>query len=477
MEPQTRYARSGDVSIAYQVTGDGPFDVVFVPPSTSHVELAWQVPVLRAMFERLSSFSRLIHFDKRGTGMSDRVTGVPTLETRMDDLRAVTDAVGSERAAVLGWSEGCAMSALFAATYPERVWALVLYGGKARSLRAPDYPWGPTEAEALRAIADGRARGEEPGYAEEVTRSGSSPDATVEEIRALATWFRYGASPGAREALSRMNILIDVRHALPVIRVPTLALHHVDDTWVQVERGRDMAERIPGATYVELPGTGHIPAVADVGPVLDEMERFLREIWEAGSWEDGEPDRVLATVLFTDIVGSTAKASDLGDARWRELIQAHHGLVRRQLVRFRGIELDTAGDGFFASFDGPARAIRCACAISEGVRELGIEVRAGLHTGECERIDHKVGGIAVNIGARVAAEAGAGEVLVSSTVKDLVAGSGIEFRDRGAAELKGVARGMAALRRRAPRGAGRPVAATARRPRAAVRAPSQPGSR
>jgi pimeloyl-ACP methyl ester carboxylesterase/class 3 adenylate cyclase len=438
VEPQTRYARSGDVSIAYQVTGDGPFDVVFVPPSTSHVELAWQVPVLRAMFERLSSFSRLIHFDKRGTGMSDRVTGVPTLETRMDDLRAVTDAVGSERAAVLGWSEGCAMSALFAATYPERVWALVLYGGKARSLRAPDYPWGPTEAEALRAIADGRARGEEPGYAEEVTRSGSSPDATQEEIRALATWFRHGASPGAREALSRMNILIDVRHALPAIRVPTLALHHVDDTWVQVERGRDMAERIPGATYVELPGTGHIPAVADVGPVLDEMERFLREAWDAGSWEDGEPDRVLATVLFTDIVGSTAKASDLGDARWRELIQAHHGLVRRQLVRFRGIELDTAGDGFFASFDGPARAIRCACAISEGVRELGIEVRAGLHTGECERIDHKVGGIAVNIGARVAAEAGAGEVLVSSTVKDLVAGSGIEFRDRGAAELKGV---------------------------------------
>jgi pimeloyl-ACP methyl ester carboxylesterase len=438
VEPETRYARSGDVSIAYQVTGNGPFDIVFVPPTASHVELAWQVPVLRAMFERLASFSRLIHFDKRGTGMSDRVTGVPTLETRMDDLRALMDAVGSERAAVLGWSEGCAMSALFAATYPERVWALVLYGGKARSLRAPDYPWGPTEAEALRAIAEERARGEEPGYAEEVARSGSSPDATQEEIRALATYIRYSASPGAKEALDRMNMLIDVRDALPAINVPTLVLHHVEDTWVLVERGRDMAGRIPGATYVELPGKGHIPAVAEVGPVLDETERFLSGAWEAGGWEGGEPDRVLATVLFTDIVGSTAKASELGDARWREMLQAHHGLIRRQLVRFRGTELDTAGDGFFASFDGPARAIRCACAISEGVRELGIEVRAGLHTGECERIDHKVGGIAVNIGARVAAEAGASEVLVSSTVKDLVAGSGIEFRDRGTAELKGV---------------------------------------
>jgi pimeloyl-ACP methyl ester carboxylesterase/class 3 adenylate cyclase len=437
VEPETRYARSGDVSIAYQVTGEGPFDIVLVPPSVSHVELAWQVPAFRAMFERLESFSRLIHFDKRGTGMSDRVTGVPTLETRMDDLRALMDAVGSERAAVMGWSEGCAMGALFAATYPERVWALVLYGGKARSLRAPDYPWGSTEAEALRAVAEGRSRGDESGYAEQAARSGS-PDATEEEIRALVTYFRYGASPGAQEALSRMNMLIDVRHALAAIRVPTLVLHHVEDTWVEVERGRDMAERIPGATYVELPGKGHIPAVAEVGPVLDETERFLHEAWEAGSWEGGEPDRVLATVLFTDIVGSTAKASELGDARWREMIQAHHGLIRRQLVRFRGTELDTAGDGFFASFDGPARAIRCACAISEGVRDLGIEVRAGLHTGECERIDHKVGGIAVNIGARVAAEAAAGEVLVSSTVKDLVAGSGIEFRDRGATELKGV---------------------------------------
>lgn len=437
MEGKTRYARSGDVSIAYQVTGEGSFDIVFVPPTASHVELAWQVPVLRAMFERLASFSRLIHFDKRGTGMSDRVTGVPTLETRMDDLRAIMDAVGSERAAVMGWSEGCPMSALFAATYPERVWALVLYGGKARSLRAPDYPWGPTEAEALRAIADLRFLGEESGAAKMAARSGS-PDATEEEIRALATYFRYSASPGSAEALERMNMLIDVRDALPAIRVPTLVIHHVEDPWVRVEQGQDMAERIPGATYVELPGRGHIPAVAGVGPVLDRTESFLHGVWDAGGWGGGEPDRVLATVLFTDIVGSTAKASELGDARWKEMIQEHHGIIRRQLVRFRGTELDTAGDGFFALFDGPARAIRCACAISEGVRNLGIDVRAGLHTGECERVDHKVAGIAVNIGARVAAEAAAGEVLVSSTVKDLVAGSGIEFRDRGSTQLKGV---------------------------------------
>jgi class 3 adenylate cyclase/pimeloyl-ACP methyl ester carboxylesterase len=439
VEPDTRYARSGDVSIAYQVTGEGPFDVVFVPPATSHVELAWQVPVLRAMFQRFGSFARFIHFDKRGTGMSDRVSGVPTLETRMDDLRAVMDAVGSERAAIKGWSEGVAMSALFAATHPDRVWALVLYGGKARSLRAPDYPWGRTESEALRAIAEARALREEDeaGYAQEGARSGS-PDADEEEIRALGTYFRHSASPGAEEAFERMNILIDVREALAAIRVPTLVLHRVDDAWVDVERGRDVARRIPGATFIELPGKGHIPPVAEIGPILDETELFLHEAWKAGGWDESGPDRILATVLFTDIVGATAKAAELGDSRWRALLEQHHALVRRQLARFRGTEIDTAGDGFFASFDGPARAIRCACAIAEAVKELGLDVRAGLHTGECELVGSKIGGIAVHVGARVAAEAEPGEVLVSSTVKDLVAGSGIEFRERGVAELKGV---------------------------------------
>jgi class 3 adenylate cyclase/dienelactone hydrolase len=437
MASKTRYARSGDVSIAYQVTGEGPVDLVLVPPTTSHVELAWEVPVLRKMYERLSSFSRLIHFDKRGTGMSDRVAGVPELETRMDDVRAVMDAAGSKRAAVMGWSEGVAMSALFAATYPERAWALILYGGVARSLRAPDYPWGRTEADLLRAIAQTRVEREQPGAAEAEARSGS-PNATDEEIKALATFFEYSASPGAEEALTRMNMLIDVRPVLPAIQVPTLVLHHKNDSWVNVERGRDLAGRIPGANFVELPGEGHIPPVAEVEPVLQEIERFLERAWAADGEDDTEPDRILATVLFTDIVGSSERAAALGDREWRKTLEQHHELVRRQLVRFRGREVDTAGDGFFASFDGPARAIRCACAISESVRELGLDVRAGLHTGECEVVDGKVAGIAVHTGARVASQAQAGEVLVSSTVKDLVAGSEIHFADRGVADLKGI---------------------------------------
>jgi len=433
--PETHYARSGDVSIAYQVLGDGPFDVVFVPPSLSNVELGWEVPNVRVFLEQLASFSRLIHFDKRGTGMSDRVAGAPTLETRMDDVRAVMDAVGSERAALAGWSEGVAMSALFAATYPERAWALVLYGGKARELRAPDYPWGPTEAEAERAIAENRAI-EPSALAEEIARSGM-PTAGDAEVAALTRMIRQSASPGALEALSRMNIQIDIRQVLPAIRIPALVLHNTRDRWVDVERGRDLGRRIPGAAFVEFPVDGHITSAADLPPVVAEIERFLRDVWETSGVVQ-EPDRVLATVMFTDIVGSTAKAAEMGDARWRELLERHHLLIRRQLARARGKEVDTAGDGFFAAFDGPARAIRCARAITESVNELGLEVRVGLHTGECELIDGKVAGIAVNTGARVAAKADPGEVLVSSTVKDLVAGSGLRFEDRGAHELSGI---------------------------------------
>jgi class 3 adenylate cyclase/dienelactone hydrolase len=434
--PETHYARSGDVSIAYQVLGDGPFDIVFVPPSVSNVELGWEVPNVRAFLEQLGSFSRLIHFDKRGTGMSDRVAGAPTLETRMDDVRAVMDAVGSERAALLGWSEGVAMSALFAATYPERAWALVLYGGKARELRAPDYPWGQTEAEALREIAEDRAASNPSALVEELARSGM-PTASAAEVAALTRMIRQSASPGALEALGRMNIQIDIRNVLPAIRVPTLVLHNTRDRWVEVERGRDLARRIPGAAFVEFPIDGHITTAADLPPVVDEIERFLRDVWETSGVVQ-EPDRVLATVMFTDIVGSTAKAAEMGDARWRELLERHHLLIRRQLARARGKEVDTAGDGFFAAFDGPARAIRCARAITESVNELGLEVRVGLHTGECELIDGKVAGIAVHTGARVAAKADPGEVLVSSTVKDLVAGSGLVFEDRGAHELGGI---------------------------------------
>jgi class 3 adenylate cyclase len=435
MTAETRYARSGDVSIAYQVVGDGPFDVVFVPPATSHVELGWEVAASRVLFEGLASFSRLIFFDKRGTGMSDRVAGAPTLEARMDDVRAVMDAAGSERAAIIGWSEGVAMSALFAATYPERAWALVFYGSSARELRAPDYPWGPTEAEALQMIESDRSRFEQPGYGEQIARSGM-PTADDDEIAALGRMFRQSISPGASEALDRMNIQIDIRHVLPAIRVPTLVLHNAGDRWVEVERGRDVADRIPGAEFVEFPFEGHITQASDAPRVLEEIERFLHAAWEAD--QGREPDRQLATLLFTDIVDSTAHMARLGDAGWRELLERHHALVRRELARARGREVDTAGDGFFAAFDGPARAVRCAKSIVGSVRDLGIDVRSGLHTGECELVDGKISGIAVHTGARVAAHAGAGEVLVSSTVKDLVAGSGLEFDDRGLHELKGI---------------------------------------
>ncbi len=435
MTPETRYARSGEVSIAYQVVGDGPFDVVFVPPTVSHVELSWHVPNIRAVLEKLATFARVIHFDKRGTGMSDRVTGVPSLEVRMDDVRAVMDAAGSERAALVGWSEGVALSALFAATYPDRTLGLVLYGGFARVLRAPDYPWGKTEAEMLRMIEEDRSASEQPGFAEDIARSGM-PGASQEEVLAVAEMFHRGASPGALEALSRMNMQTDIRNVLPAIRVPSLVLHNTGDRWVEVERGRDLAGRIPGATFVEFPIEGHIPTGSAVEPILDEITRFLRATWEDDS--EREPDRVLATVLFTDIVGSTERMAQLGDAGWRELLERHHAIVRAQLARARGREVDTAGDGFFASFDGPARAVRCAKAIGDGLRELGIEVRSGLHTGECEIVDGKMSGIAVHTGARVAAQAGPGEVLVSSTVRDLVAGSGLEFEDRGVHELKGI---------------------------------------
>jgi class 3 adenylate cyclase len=355
----------------------------------------------------------------------------------MDDVRAVMEATRSEQAALLGVPEGGAMSVLFAATYPERVWALVLDGAAPRYLWAPDYPWGTTEEDWLRTI---ETRGRLWGTPEYVSSAveGLASAASAEDKAGLGLMIRQSASPGAAAALSRMNMQIDVRQVLPTVRVPTLVVNRVDDSPGIVAGSRYLAERIPDARHLELPGSDHAEFVGDCEPFLVELERFLAEAWEFRGRDSEEHERVLATVLFTDIVDSTARAAELGDSGWRELVQAHHRLVRRQLTRFRGTEIDTAGDGFFASFDGPARAIRCACAISEGVRELGIEVRAGLHTGECERIDNKVGGIAVNIGARVASVAGPGEVFVSSTVKDLVAGSGIQFAERGVAELKGI---------------------------------------
>jgi pimeloyl-ACP methyl ester carboxylesterase len=426
--PKTQYTKGGDLHIAYP--GEGPLDLVFVPGFVSHLEYQWEHPWSARFFERLGSFSRLICFDKRGTGLSDRAGGIPTLEQRMDDVRAVMDAVGVERAALFGVSEGGPMSLLFAATYPERTSALVLYGSYARRSWAPDHPGGHTEEE-WRTTFDAI----EKGWGEAADMNLRSPGAVGDEgyRRWAATYQRLAASPGAAIAVMEMNKEIDVRPILSAVRVPTLVLHRAGDRTTRIEQARYMTEHVPGARLVELPGVDHTPWVGDTDAILSEVEEFL-----TGSRHEVEIDRVLATVLFTDIVGSTERAAQLGDRKWRDLLEGYYSLARRELTRFRGREVDTAGDGFFAAFDGPARAIRCAETISKGVRPLGIEIRAGLHTGECEVIGEKVGGIAVHIGARVASLARAGEVLVSNTVKDLVAGSGIGFEDRGTQTLKGV---------------------------------------
>jgi pimeloyl-ACP methyl ester carboxylesterase len=436
--PEVRYAKSGDVNIAYSVVGSGPVDLVFAPGFISNVEYSWEDPGLARFYRALGSFSRLIVFDKRGTGLSDRMVGGEPLETRVDDVRAVMDAVGSERAAIVGYSEGGSMATLFAATTPERTTALILYGALIAGLWSPETPWAWRREKWDAWVDDVERRWGTPAYCEDQLRSDAPSkigDAVFE--RWYATRLRLGASPGAAAAMIRTAREIDLARVIPTVRVPTLVLQRVGDRVVDVQGARYLAERIAGARYVELHGDDHLPWVGDADAIVAEIRAFLASVGD-GFREDELTDRVLATVLFTDIVGSTAKAAELGDRRWRELLAAHHARVRRQLVRFRGRELDTAGDGFFASFDGPARAIRCACAISESVRELGLELRTGLHTGECEVVDGKVGGIAVHIGARVAAEADPGEVVVSSTVKDLVAGSGIEFRERGSAQLKGV---------------------------------------
>lgn len=431
MQPETRYARSGDVAIAYRVFGDGPFEVVYHPGVISHVELMTEMPTYQGrIVEGLASFSKVIVFDQRGVGMSDRMSGTPGLETRVDDVRAVMDAAGSSRAAILSASIGVPTSLLFAATHPERTSALVLVRGFARHLWAPDYPWGWTlerqqsVIKAYQLLYFGSRR-----EAAEALGGTSSlySDADLEYLR------RAAASPGTIETLATIDREVDVRDVLEAVRVPTLLVHLTEDPTFPIGGARYMAERIPGATLIEAPGDAPL-----TDRLIDEAERFLRGVWEAGGLEEPEPDRVLATILFTDIVGSTEIAASLGDRAWHELLDRHHQLVRRQLLRFRGREVNNAGDGFIASFDGPARAIRCACVLVESMPELGFQIRAGLHTGECELVEGKVAGIAVHTGARVAANAQPGEVLVSSTVRDLVAGSGIAFEDRGLHDLKGI---------------------------------------
>lgn len=428
--PVTRYARSGGVSIAYHVFGGGQFDLVNVPGWVSNIEMMWDNPRLASNLERLASFARVITFDKRGTGLSDRVPGYPTLEQRMDDVRAVMDAAGSERAALFGHSEGAGMAMLFAATYPQRTRALVTYGGFAKRVRSEDYPWAPT-LESRMADAD---KLERDGWADtDLSRLAPSLAGDAQLARWYGSYRRQSASPGAAAQLLRMNTYVDVRGALPSIRVPTLVMHAVGDDDVQVGDARYLAEHIPGARYVEFPSGDHMWWVSHTDEIVAEIQQFL-----TGARPLVEPDRFLATTLFTDIVGGTAKAAELGDRKWRELIERHHALVRDELVRHRGVEQDTAGDGFYATFDGPARAVRCAFAVRARLREFGLEIRAGAHTGECQDIAGKIGGIAAIIGARIRELAAPGEVLVSSTVRDLVTGSGLTFDDRGTHTLKGV---------------------------------------
>ena len=419
--PVTRYAKSGDVHVAYQVFGNGPVDLVFVPGFVSHIENYWEHPDLARWLLRLGRFARVVMFDKRGTGLSDPVPEVPSLDLRMDDVRAVMDAVGVQCATQLGISEGGPLATLFAATCPQRCQALVLYGSFARS------SW--ITPEMLKGFLT---------YTDEAWGSGRSLPTWAPSRKkdpALQQWWgrfeRLGASPGAAMAVVQMANQIDISDILSSIHVPTLVIHCTGDTLINVEHGRFLAGHIPGARLLELPGEDHLFFLHD--RIGDAIEEFL-----TGSISAQESDRVLATVLFTDIVGSTAKAEQVGDQRWRNLLDAHHTTVRRELARYRGQEVKSLGDGFLATFDGPARAVRCACAIAEAMGPLNIQVRSGLHTGEIEVTDGDVQGIAVHIAARISALAGPGEVLASRTVKDLVAGSGLRFQERGKHNLKGV---------------------------------------
>jgi pimeloyl-ACP methyl ester carboxylesterase/DNA-binding winged helix-turn-helix (wHTH) protein len=429
--PETMYARSGDVNIAYQVIGDAPLDLVFVMGWVSHLEYFWREPSFARFLLRLASFSRLILFDKRGTGLSDRVpiNQLPTLEQRMDDVRAVMDAVGSEHAALIGVSEGGPMCSLFAATYPEKTLALVMIGTYAKRIRDAEYPWGPTPEQREQFFEVMREQWGGPvGIDERAPSVADDP-----EFRDWwATYLRMGASPGAAVALTQMNAEIDVRNVLPSIRVPSLVIHRSDDQCLKVEEGRFVAQRIPGAKFVELPGNDHLPFVGDQDAILDEVEEFL-----TGVRHPIEPDTVLATVLVARLVGIKERVQNLGPERWAEWWRRLHAHITKEIEWFRGREVDILENRLLAIFDGPARAIRCATAITEYTSRLGVQTCTGLHTGECEIVDGQVAGAATQMCVCVANEAEPGEVLVSSTVKDLVAGAGISFDDRGIHNLVG----------------------------------------
>jgi class 3 adenylate cyclase len=431
---EVAFARSGDVSIAYRVVGRGPVDLVYVQGAFTHLDVYWELPAFRRYCERLGEFSRLILFDKRGMGMSDRVPGATPMDERMDDIRAVMDAAGSESAAVMGESEGGPLGILFAAAHPERTRALILQGAEVRERTDDDWPWGEATVEQFEANA-----ATIPERWGKATGVGIRTPSIVDDpgFPAVVAWWqkvqRNSATPAGWAAFARMAFDIDVRAVAPTIHVPTLIIHATGDRVCHVENARWLAKHVPGARFVEMPGADHLPWF-NPDRTLAEIREFI-----TGSREPEEPDRVLATILFTDIVGSTELATRLGDGRWRDLLESHHAAIRAELARYRGREVDTAGDGFLAVFDGPARAIRAATAIVEAVGQIGVEVRAGIHTGEIEQLPSgDVRGIAVHTGARVMAAAGPGEVLVSSSVRDLVAGSGFEFVDRGTHRLKGI---------------------------------------
>jgi pimeloyl-ACP methyl ester carboxylesterase len=428
--PETRYARSGSLHIAYQVVGEGPIDLVIVPGWVSHLEVVWQQEQAAAFLRRLGEFCRLILFDKRGTGMSDPISYAPAVDERMDDIRAVMEAVGSERAALLGYSEGGPLALVFAATYPDRVSAVIAYGSYARLTRAPDYPDGRTDDE-LEVFYDGIVQAGTTGEFYDVVVPSRHGDDEFREWFARIT--RQSASPAMMILYFEANIAIDIRAVLPLIHAPTLVLHRTGDQLVRVELGRYLARQIPGARLVELEGGDHWPWFGDTEAVVEEIEEFL-----TGARHVPRTDRVLATVMFTDIVGSTQHLAEMGDRIWKQQLDQHDAVTSRQVERFRGTSVKHTGDGVLATFDGPARAVQCAQAIQNATRAIGLEVRAGLHVGECEVRGSDVSGMAVHIAARVADLAEPDEILVSSTVKDLVTGSDIEFVDKGLQKLKGV---------------------------------------